>query len=101
LGPRAARPDPPVTQPARLRAIAGRAGLRVAGMAEVVVPFEYADDDELVGPLLASGLARAVARRADPGTVRAAVLEHLAPYRTAAGGYRLENLCRVLLARPT
>jgi SAM-dependent methyltransferase len=101
LGARPRRPDPPVTQPARLRAMAERAGLRVARLDEVVVPFDYADDDELLSPLFASELARAVGRRADPRAVRDAVLEALQPYRTPAGGYRLENLCRVLLARPT
>jgi hypothetical protein len=50
--------------------------------------------------VLASPLARTVARRADPGTVRAAVLERLEPYRTGNGGYRLQNLVRVLVARP-
>jgi hypothetical protein len=29
------------------------------------------------------------------------VLERLPPYRTAAGGYRLENVFRVLVARCT
>jgi hypothetical protein len=28
------------------------------------------------------------------------VLDRLEPYRTAAGGYRLQNLFRVLVARP-
>jgi SAM-dependent methyltransferase len=99
LGPRRTRPDPPVTQPARLRAMAERAGLRVERLDEVVVPFEYADDEELLGPLFASGLARAVGRRADPGAVRAAVLDRLEPYRTSNGGYRLDNVVRVLVAR--
>ena len=35
----------------------------------------------------------------EPGEVAEAVLERLAPYRTAAGGYRLENVFRVLVAR--
>lgn len=95
------RPAPsPVTDPDRLRGLARRAGLRVDRLDEVVVPFDYADEAELLGPLFASGLARAVARRADPGAVRAAVLDRLTPYRTDAGGYRLANLFRVLLARP-
>jgi SAM-dependent methyltransferase len=100
LGPRRPGRGSPVSEPARLRRIAERAGLVVERLDEVVAPFEYADDDELLEPVLASGLARAVARRADPGAVRAAVLARLAPYRTDAGGYRLENLFRVLVAHP-
>ncbi len=100
LGPRArrsaARRSP---SPARLRAIAERAGLVVERLDEVVCPFEYADEEELLGPLFESALGRAVGRRAGPVALRAAVLERLQPYRTAAGGYRLENLFRVLVAR--
>jgi SAM-dependent methyltransferase len=99
LGPRRRVPGPPVSEPARLRAMAERAGLVVERLDEVTVPFEYADEEDVLRPLLASGLARAVARRVDPGTLRAAVLEHLGPYRTPAGGYRLANVMRVLVAR--
>jgi SAM-dependent methyltransferase len=101
LGPR--RPQdgpPPVTDPARLRAVAERAGLVVERLEEVVCPFEYADDEELLRPLFESALGRAVGRRAGPLALRSAVLQSLQPYRVAAGGYRLENLFRVLVARP-
>ena len=100
LGPRRPGRGSPVSEPARLRAMAERAGLAVERLDEVVVPFDYADADELLRPLFASAMARTVIRQADPGTVRAAVLEHLEPYRTGDGGYRLENLFRVLVARP-
>ncbi|SFL76296.1 class I SAM-dependent methyltransferase [Geodermatophilus ruber] len=99
LGPRRPSPAPPVTEPGRLRALAERAGLRVARLDEVVCPFEYADEDELLGPLFASALGRAAGRRAGPVAVRAAVLQRCEPYRTEAGGYRLLNLFRVLVAR--
>jgi SAM-dependent methyltransferase len=91
---------PPVTDPHQLRALAERAGLVVEGVAEVVCPFEYAGEDELLGPLFDSALGRSVARRAGPVAMRSAVLTRLVPYRTAAGGYRLENLFRVLVGRP-
>ena len=95
-----ARRTAAVTEPDRLRAIAGRAGLVVAHLDEVVCPFDYADDDELLGPLFESELGRMVGRRAGPGALRAAVLERLAPYRTRSGGYRLLNLFRLLVAHP-
>jgi SAM-dependent methyltransferase len=98
LGPQ--RPaSPPVTDPDRLRGMAERAGLVVVRLDEVTCPFEYADEEELLGPLFESGLGRAVGRRAGPVALRRAVLQRLAPRRTAAGGYRLLNLFRVLVAR--
>lgn len=92
--------DSPVSEPDRLRAIAARAGLVVERLDEVVCPFDYPDEDDLLGPLFESALGRAVGRRAGPVALRAAVLERLAPYRTRSGGYRLSNLFRVLVARP-
>jgi SAM-dependent methyltransferase len=91
---------PPVTDPDQLRALAERAGLVVEGVVEVVCPFEYADEDELLGPLFDSALGRSVARRAGPVAMRSAVLTRLVPFRTTAGGYRLDNLFRVLIGRP-
>nr|WP_239520231.1 methyltransferase domain-containing protein [Blastococcus saxobsidens] len=88
-----------VGEPARLRSMAERAGLVVERLDEVAVPFHYAGEDAMFRSLMAAPLARAVAERTDPGTLRAAVLEHLEPYRTADGGYRLQNLCRMLVAR--
>jgi SAM-dependent methyltransferase len=102
LGPR--RPHsgpPPVTEPDRLRTLAERAGLVVERLDEVVCPFDYADEDELLGPLFESALGRSVGRRAGPVALRASVLQRLQPYRTDGGGYRLRNLFRVLVARPT
>jgi SAM-dependent methyltransferase len=102
LGPRPARSGPqPVTEPARLRSMAERAGLSVERIDEVVCPFDYADEDDVLGPLFASALGQAVARRAGPVALRSAVLDRLRPYRGADGGYRLQNLFRVLVARPT
>ena len=98
LGQRAAS-GPSITEPARLRAVAERAGLQGERVFGVVCPFSYADEEELLGSLFDSALGRAVVRRAGPVAVREAVLERLAPYRTAAGGYRLENVFRVLVGR--
>jgi SAM-dependent methyltransferase len=102
LGPR--RPPsgpPPVTEPGRLRQLAEDAGLGVERLDEVVCPFDYADEDELLGPLFESDLGRAVGRRAGPVALRTAVLERLEPYRTPSGGYRLRNVFRLLVAHPS
>jgi SAM-dependent methyltransferase len=100
LGP----PEPPgapgVTEPARLLDVAQRAGLAVERLDEVVCPFDYADEEDLLGPLFASALGRTAGRRAGPVALRSALLTRLEPYRTGDGGYRLRNLFRVLVARP-
>jgi len=98
LGPRPAARAPAATDPDRLRPSAEEAGLRVERVEEVVCPFDYADDDELLDPLFASALGRAAGRRAGPVALRAAVLDRMQPYRTAGGGYRLTNVFRVLVA---
>lgn len=90
---------PPITEPDRLRKLAVLAGLEVLAMTEVSCAFDYLDEDELVGQLLDSAIGRTAARRAGPGAVRAAVLERLAGHRTPGGGYRLNNLFRLLTAR--
>lgn len=90
---------PPVTEPARLARLVELAGLAVESIDEVAVPSAYPSADELVGPVLASGIGRAAARVAGPAAVRDAVLERCAEFRVPDGGYRLHNLFRVLVAR--
>jgi SAM-dependent methyltransferase len=100
LVPRTQGRGPAVSEPARLRAMAERAGLVVERLDEVLVPFDYADEDALLEPLLATPVARTAVRTTDPESLRDSVLEAVEPYGTADGGYRLENLFRVLVARP-
>lgn len=101
LGPR--RPHsgpPPVTEPARLEQLAGLAGLRVDAVEEVLCPFDYPYADDLIAPLMGSAIGRHAINRAGPVAVREAVLQRLAARRTADGGYRLQNLFRLLVASP-
>jgi SAM-dependent methyltransferase len=101
LGPRRPPPGPPpVTEPDRLREVVERAGLVVTRVEEVLCPFDYADAEDVLGPLFDSALGRAVGRRAGPVALRDAVLARLSEYRTPAGGYRLQNLFRVVVAHP-
>jgi SAM-dependent methyltransferase len=97
-------PPPParsrLSDPDDLRATAERAGLLVERLEAVRCPVDYADDDDLLGPLFDSGFGRLAVRKGGPVAVRTAVLQHLAPYRTAGGGYRLTDLFRLLVARP-
>lgn len=90
----------PLTDPDRLSQVVGMAGLAVASVDEVICAFRYADDDELAGPIVDSAIGRMAARRVGPGGVRTAVLDGLARFREPDGGYRLDNLFRVVTAHP-
>jgi SAM-dependent methyltransferase len=91
---------PPLTEPDRFRKIAGMAGLDVVALDEVTCAFDYPDEDSLLGPLLVSDIGRYAANRAGPAVVRNTAAAGLAPFRTETGSYRLNNLFRVLEARP-
>src|SRR4051812_12620664 len=84
----------PITEPTQLRLVTEQSGLDVDRVDRVVCPFDYADEEELLGSVFDSALGRAVGRRAGPVALREAVLERLEPYRTAPGGYRQENVFR-------
>jgi hypothetical protein len=49
--------------------------------------------------MLAPGVVVEAARTAGEEPVRRAILDALAPYRTADGGYRLQNEWHYLIAR--
>jgi SAM-dependent methyltransferase len=97
--PADAPPDPDLSLPGLLRRLATEAGLTPETEFDVSWAYEYPDDETLGRAMLApAGLALL----AGPGReqdVRTAVLEGLAPFRTAAGGYRLENEFHVMIAR--
>ena len=90
---------PTLADPDRFRKLAWLAGLAVVGVDEVVCPFDYPDENALVDPLLASMIGRTAVVRAGEDAVRSAVRERLAGHRVDGGGYRLQNLFRVLVAR--
>jgi SAM-dependent methyltransferase len=99
LGP---RPPLPAIDAGRLRALAVAAGLAVTALHELVVPFTYADVDDVLSPVFATGMGQAAMRRAGPVAVRDAVLERMARHARPDGSYVLDNLFRVLVAgRPS
>jgi len=91
-------PEPPsLAEPGALEHLATAAGLTPAATFDVSWSYVYRDDDELArGMLSAAGVGKAAGDR-EP-EVRAALLEALAPFRTADGGYRLENEWHTLVA---
>ncbi|HZS20198.1 MAG TPA: class I SAM-dependent methyltransferase [Pseudonocardiaceae bacterium] len=102
LLPRAAGQVPGVHPPqlsddGRLERLAQLAGIAVMEVGDVKCPFWYPNEHALLRGLLGSGLGRRALGVASPGTVRRAVLEGLARYRTPTGGYRLDNSFRYLV----
>jgi hypothetical protein len=90
---------PPLWESGVLERIARDAGLVPDGAFDVRWAYEFADAHALTRSMLAvAGLAVSVGPDR-LGEVRDEIVEALAPYRTAGGGYRLENEFRFLVAR--
>jgi len=90
---------PALWQPGALEQIAAEAGLDPAAAFDRSWPYVYADEDELARALLSPGPVVTATRTHGEAKVRAALVEALAQYRTADGGYRLENEWHFLIAR--
>jgi len=88
---------PPLSADGRLERLARLAGLAVMEVGEVTCPFWYPDEHALLRGLLESALGRRALRVVSAATVRRAVLEGLAGYRTSTGGYQLDNTFRYLI----
>lgn len=92
-----APPPPDLAAPGVLEAIATAAGLTPGESYDVRWAYVYDDDEALLrGMLAAGGVGDAAGER--EGEVAAALLEALARFRTADGGYRLENEWHTLVA---
>lgn len=93
-----APPPPDLAAPGALEGIASAAGLTPTDAYEVSWSYVYEDDEALLrGMLSAGGVGEAAGAAHEPG-LRAGLLEALAPFRTAGGGYRLENEWHTLVA---
>ena len=92
-----APPPPDLAEPGLLEELASAAGLSPREAFDISWAYVYDDEDALTRSLLSAGGVGAVAgeREAD---VRTALVDVLAPYRTADGGYRLENRWHFLVA---
>jgi SAM-dependent methyltransferase len=92
-----APPPPDLGEPGLLEQLVSAAGLTPKEAFDVSWPYVYEDDDELTGGLLAAGGVGEAAGDREP-EVRRALIDVLAPYRTADGGYRLENAWHFVVA---
>jgi SAM-dependent methyltransferase len=96
-------PDAPrgseLWEPGVLEGFATDAGLSPERAFDVSWAYVYASDNDLArGMLSPAGIGSYVGPEREPA-LRAAVLNALAPYRTADDGYRLENEWHTLIAR--
>ena len=96
--PPAAEPPPPLSEPGRLEALLGRAGLTPLAGGAVDCPFAFPDLDTAVRGMTSAAPFVAAARRVGDEAVRRTVAGALAPFRTGAGGYHLRNRFRYVVA---
>jgi SAM-dependent methyltransferase len=85
--------------PGALERFAVEAGFTPGEHANVECVWSYADLDTALRGLLSTGPAVRALRQVGEERVRRAVTEAIAPFRTARGGYRIENTFRYLVAR--
>jgi SAM-dependent methyltransferase len=97
--PAGAPPDPDLSQPGALDALARRAGLTPESEFDTSWTLEFPDAETLGRAVVAvAGLAVLVGPERE-GDLRRAIVDGLAPYRGADGRYRLTNEFHYLIAR--
>lgn len=94
-----APPEPELWRPGVLEGMATEAGLTPEGAFDTSWAYEFPDEETLGRAMVApAGIAELVGASQEDA-LKAAIVEGLAPYRTAEGGYRLENEYHSLIAR--
>jgi SAM-dependent methyltransferase len=88
-----------LAEPGVLEELAVAAGLTPERAGDVVCASDYADDDALVRLASSAGLAVLAAGIAGDEVIRLGILEAMAPFRTAGGGYHTDNEWHYLIAR--
>lgn len=82
-----------------LEALLRQASLKPVLTEEVDCPWLYRDEPTALRGLLSAGPAVKAIQTAGEDRVKEAVLKAVAPFRTGAGGYRLKNKFRYVVAR--
>ena len=94
-----APPDPDLSVPGALEALAVAAGLAPESTFDATLAYRFPDEETLARAMVApAGLALLVGPERE-AEAKAAIVAGLAPYRTPDGGYVLENEFRHLIAR--
>jgi SAM-dependent methyltransferase len=83
-----------------LEGLVRKAGLVPLETADVDVPYDFAEASLALNCLLSNGPAVIAIRTSGIERVRRAVLDSIAPFKTATQGYHLDNKFRYLIARP-
>jgi len=94
-----APPDPDLSEPGALQALATRAGLTPKSEFDASWALEYADAETLGRALLAVAGLATLAGHEREHELKNAIVDGLAPYRRSDGSYRLENEYHYLIAR--
>jgi SAM-dependent methyltransferase len=93
-----APPEPDLSAPGVLEALAAEAGLEPRSTFDLSWAYEYADEDELARAMLSpAGLGELVGPEREDD-VRCQIIAALEPCRTPNGGYRLENEFHFVIA---
>jgi SAM-dependent methyltransferase len=97
-------PPPPGTpgpfalsQDEALEALVEKAGMQAGPVEQIDIPWEYPDAQTLLRGLLASGPGTRAVQLVGQAAAEGAILRLLAPFKTATGGYRLENTARYMI----
>jgi SAM-dependent methyltransferase len=88
-----------LSTPGALEELAGKAGLEPIRADDVLTTWRYPDRDIAVRALLSAGPAVRAIGAAGEADVADAVAEFLAAFRTADGGYAIENTWRYLITK--
>jgi SAM-dependent methyltransferase len=91
--------SPRLWEPGVLEEIVQAAGLRPEACYDLSWAYSFPDERSLAAAMLAPGLVVEMVDLVGEEPVRRAILEALEPYRTPAGGYRLENEWHTMIAR--
>ena len=94
-----APPDPDLSQPGALRALAAEAGLVSEQEFDATWAFEYGDADTLGRALVAVAGLAVIAGPEREQELKTAIVDGLARYRRPDGSYRLTNEYHYLIAR--
>lgn len=88
-----------LSDPGIMEGMLSKAGLTPGPAVDVDTPFDFASDDAGYRAFAASGPGIMAVRKAGAEKLRSVLLAALAPFKSASGGYHLDNSFRFVIAR--